>query len=37
LLQVHETICGLRPLEQRDLSPQEKKRRKRFNKKSPKK
>lgn len=37
LLQVNETICGLRPMEQRDLSPQEKKRRKRFNKKSPKK
>ena len=35
LLQVNETICGLRPLQEQDLSPQEKKRRRRSSKKSP--
>ncbi len=37
LLQVNETICGLRPMKEQDLSPQEKKRPRRSSKKSPKK
>ena len=37
LMQVNETICGLRPVEEQDLSPQEKKRRRRSSKKSPRK